>query len=109
MDLETAKAWMQGVNMLGTFALGIWMYLERRSDKTNERVAELWQRLEQTDRAVSALKTTAQTAPTHGDIARVYDSLNTLAGTVNQLVGENRGQTDTLRLILNQITQKGLQ
>lgn len=109
MDLETLKAWMQAVNMLGTFALGIWMYLERRSDKTNERVAELWQRLEQTDRDVSALKTTAQAAPTHGDIARVYDSLNTLAGTVNQLVGENRGQTDTLRLILNQITQKGLQ
>lgn len=109
MDLESLKAWMQAVNMLGTFALGAWMYLERRSDKTNERVTELAQRLEQIDRDVSSLQSTSQAAPTHADIARVYDSLNTLAGTVNQLVGENRGQTDTLRLILNRITEKGLQ
>lgn len=109
MDLETLKAWMQAVNMLGTFALGAWMYLERRNDKTNERVAELSQRVEQIDRDLSSLQSTAQAAPTHADIARVYDSLNTLAGTVNQLVGENRGQTDTLRLILNRITEKGLQ
>ena len=109
MDAETIKVWLQGINMVGTFALGVWLYLEKRSDKTNERVVELSQRVEQIDRDLSSLQSTAQAAPTHADIARVYESLNTLAGTVNQLVGENRGQTDTLRLILNRITEKGLQ
>lgn len=43
-----------------------------------------------------------------GDLAKVYESINSLAATVHVLVGENRGQSDTLRLILNQITQRGL-
>jgi hypothetical protein len=54
------------------------------------------------------LKTTAENALNHGDLAKVYESVNKLSATVNQLVGENRGQSDTLRLILNQITAKGM-
>lgn len=108
MDVETIKAWLQGINMLGTFALGVWLYLEKRSDKTNERVSELAAKVEKLDKDVSALEGAAGSAPNHADLAKVYDSINELAKTVNQLVGENRGQTDTLRLILNQITQKGL-
>lgn len=108
MDIETAKVWLQAINMLGTFALGVWLYLEKRSDKTNERVTELAKQVEHLDKDVTGLKASANQAPNHGDLAKVYESINGLATTVNQLVGENRGQTDTLRLILNQITQKGL-
>lgn len=108
MDAETIKVWLQGINMLGTFALGIWLYLEKRSDKTNERVSELAAKVEKLDKDVSALEGAAVSAPNHADLAKVYDSINDMAKTVNQLVGENRGQSDTLRLILNQITQKGL-
>ena len=41
MDLENIKVWLQAINMLGTFALGVWLYLEKRSDKTNDRVGAL--------------------------------------------------------------------
>lgn len=105
---DTLRIGLQAVNLLGTAAIGVWMYLERRNDKTNDRVTELVARVETIDRDVAALKQTAQAAPSHADLAKVYDSINTLAGTVNQLVGENRGQTDTLRLILNRITEKGM-
>ena len=108
MDHEILKTWLQVINMIGTFGLGCWLYLERRSDKTNERVGELSNRVEQLDKKISALEASADLAPDHTDLAKVYDSINGLAATVNQLVGENRGQSDTLRLILNQITQKGL-
>lgn len=108
MDAETIKVWLQGINMVGTFALGVWLYLEKRSDKTNERVTELAGKVEQLDKDVSALEATAVAAPNHSDLAKVYESINSLSATVNQLVGENRGQSDTLRLILNQITQKGM-
>jgi hypothetical protein len=57
---------------------------------------------------ISYLEANAKKSPTHGDIAKVYESLNTLSATVNQLVGENRGQSDTLKLILNQIAAKGM-
>lgn len=108
MDAETIKIWLQGINMLGTFALGVWLYLEKRSDKTNERVKELAEKVEQLDKNVSTLEATSEAAPNHSDLAKVYESINGLAATVNQLVGENRGQTDTLRLILNRITEKGM-
>lgn len=109
MDIETLKVWLQAVNMIGTFALGVWLYLEKRSDKTNERVEELAARVEKIDKDVTSLEASNATAPNHADLSKVYESVNKLAGTVNQLVGENRGQSDTLRLILNHITQKGLQ
>ena len=108
METETIKLWLQAINMLGTFALGVWLYLEKRSDKTNERVTELAGRVEQLDKDVSAMQASAENAPNHADLGRVYESINKLAATVNQLVGENRGQSDSLRLILAQITQKGM-
>jgi ABC-type transporter Mla subunit MlaD len=108
LDIETFKVWLQGINMLGTFALGVWLYLEKRSDKTNERVTLLAKEVDELDKAVTGLQASTEAAPNHADIAKVYESINELAATVNQLVGENRGQSDTLRLILNQITQRGM-
>lgn len=99
---------MQGINMLATGGLWLWLRMERRNDKTNEYVAELAAKVEQLDKDFSALQASAESAPNHGDLAKVYEAINGLAATVNQLVGENRGQTDSLRLILNQITQKGM-
>lgn len=105
---ELFKLALQGINMVGTFALGVWLYLEKRSDKTNERVTELASKVDTMDKDVAALKASSESAPNHGDIAKVYEAINKLAGTVNQLVGENRGQSDTLRLILSRITEKGM-
>lgn len=108
MDAETIKIWLQGINMIGTFSLGCWLYLEKRSDKTNARVTELAAKVDGLDRDLSALQSAAAAAPSHADLSKVYESINALAGTVHQLVGENRGQSDTLRLILNRITEKGM-
>lgn len=46
--------------------------------------------------------------PSNADLGKVYESVNKLAATVNKLVGENQGQSDTLRLILNRIMEKGM-
>lgn len=120
MDPDTIKIWLQGINMVGTFALGVWLYLEKRSDKTNEKVEEIAEKVGSLDRDVIGLKAGIDGAPNHDHLAKVYEAIKaqgessnkqieSLAATVNQLVGENRGQSDTLRLILNQITQKGMQ
>lgn len=107
-ELIDMRVWLQAINMLGTFAIGVWLYLEKRSDKTNDRVSDLATAVEKLDKEVSALQARANDAPNHGDLAKVYKSINDLAATVNQLVGENRGQSDTLRLILKRITEKGM-
>jgi len=108
MEPESIRIWLQGLNMLGTFAIGVWMYLEKRNDKTNDRITELAGKVDTLDKDVAGLKKSSDTAPNHADLAKVYESINGLSATVNQLVGENRGQSDTLRLILNRITEKGL-
>lgn len=108
MEPESIRIWLQGLNMLGTFAIGVWMYLEKRNDKTNDRITELAGKVDTLDKDVAGLQKSADTAPNHADLGKVYDSINKLSATVNQLVGENRGQSDTLRLILNRITEKGL-
>lgn len=101
------RDWLLTISMIGHFSYTAWAYVERRSDKTNERMAELSAKVEKLDKDVAALEATTEAAPNHADLGKVYESINTLAGTVNQLVGENRGQSDTLRLILNQVMQKG--
>lgn len=102
------RVWLQLINMVGTFALGVWLYLEKRSDKTNDRITDLAVKVDALDKDVSSLKTTAQNAPDHKDLAKVYESINGLSSTLNQLVGETRVQSDNLKLVLNQITQKGM-
>lgn len=101
-------AWIQLINMLGTFALGVWLYLEKRNDKTNERITDLGKKVDELDRGVSNLEVSTSAAPNHADLGKVYEAMNRQGETLNQLVGENRGQSDTLRLILNQVMQKGL-
>lgn len=107
MDLDV-KTWLQAINMLGTFALGCWLYLEKRSDKTNERVTQLAEEVDELGKAVTGLKAGAESAPSHADLSRVYDSINELAEKVNQLVGESESQSQTLRQILNRIIEKGM-
>lgn len=71
------------------------------SEKHSSEIAGLSGRMARLESAVAA-------APDHDDLGKVYVAINELSGTVNQLVGENRGQSDTLRLILNRITEKGM-
>ncbi len=108
LEMIDMRFWLQAINMIGTFAIGVWLYLEKRSDKTNDRVTDLAKSVEKLDKDVSVLQASQKDAPSHGDLGKVYESINGLAATVNQLVGENRGQSDTLRLILNRITEKGM-
>lgn len=100
-------------NFVLTWGVALYMYMTNKTKATNARIGKLEEDLSSDIREHSErlthLETIAESAPTHGDIGKVYESLNTLAATVNQLVGENRGQTDTLRLILNRITEKGMQ
>ncbi len=102
------RDWLLTISMLAHFGQTLYAYIERRGDKTNERIGELAGKVDQLDKDVTELKSSARAAPTHSDIGKVYESINGLAETVHQLVGENRGQSDTLRLILNQIAQKGM-
>ena len=62
---------IQMANMLANFGIGAWLYLEKRNDKTNERITELAGKVTQMDMDVAALKSSTQSAPSHNDLAKV--------------------------------------
>lgn len=112
MDMEWMTFGFQVLQFITTGGIGVYVYLSNKDKVTNDRIGKLEDELDdkfngQGER-IAKLEAVSMAAPSHNDIAKVYESLNTLAATVNQLVGENRGQSDTLKLILNQITTKGM-
>lgn len=113
------RDWLLTISMLGHFSYTLWAYLEKRNDKTNEKIVALTAEVAALESDMTVLRASAKNAPNHADLSRVYEAIKSqgektnntislLAATVHQLVGENRGQTDTLRLILNRMTEKGL-
>lgn len=117
-------------NFILTWGVALYMYLANKNKATNERInaleADVETRLERHTEAedkkfagittalnensqrIQHLETTVEQAPTHHDLAKVYEAQNRSDEKLNQLIGENRSQSDTLRLILNQITTKGM-
>lgn len=117
-------------NFILTWGVALYMYLANKNKATNERIntleAEVETKLERhtkaedqkfsriTDalsknsRQIQHLETTVEMAPTHHDLAQVYEAQKRSDEKLNQLIGENSSQSDILRLILNQITTKGM-
>ena len=134
MVFENIGAWLQGINMLGTLALGAWLYLEKRNDKTNQRITDLNETVVQVEKDVSGLKGTCEScqvgtltdrigeleknvaglqattgrAPDHHDLEKVYEAINELAEKVDTLVGGFDSQSATLRQILNRVIERGM-
>lgn len=107
-SMEWMKLAVMALGLVFNVAAYLYMRASNRDKATKEQIEKLEEDIaDQTDR-ITKLETYSGSAPRHSDLSKMYDSLNTLSATVHQLVGENRGQSDTLKLILNQITAKGM-
>ncbi|MEY4593565.1 MAG: hypothetical protein RIR18_2460 [Pseudomonadota bacterium] len=95
-------------NLLATMINIGWSVLEKRGDKTQSQMKELAKRVEDLDRDMIALQTSSDAALTHDDLSKVYETIKKTDEKLNTLIGENRTQSDTLRLIQNHIVHKGL-
>ncbi len=97
------------IALLGQIANAAWLYIERRNDKTNQRISDQAERMDTIEKDLSGLIATSKGAPTHHDLANVYHAQNRTDEKLNQLIGETRSQSDLLRLIMAQITKKGME
>jgi hypothetical protein len=117
-------------NFILTWGVALYMYLANKNKATNERINTLETDVEakierhteaenkkfegitvalgDNSQRIQHLETTAEMAPTHHDLAKVYESQNKSDEKLNKLIGENETQSAILRTILTQITQKGL-
>lgn len=112
MNREEVAIAISIANFLMTWGVALYMYLTNKNKATNERISELEDDFAEEIgghvQRIAKLETTAINAPSHADLAKMYESINDLAKSVNQMLGETRGHSDTLRLIMNQITEKGM-
>lgn len=115
-----AGMWALGRTFLGQYGSMLSAQLAAHRESENAREANIARRLDNleaevdarmTDHAtrISRLEGIVSKAPTHDDLSKLYEKQNETARTLATLLGEVKGQGDTLRLILNQIAQKGMQ
>lgn len=88
-----------GVSLCWNIGSTVWMYWDKRSDKTADKLRALENQVVQLKVDVEKIQAAAESAPTHNDLAKVYEAVNKTNETVHQLVGENRRQSETLHLI----------
>lgn len=99
MDLEIVKTALMVINMLGTLAIGTWLYLEKRSDKTNARIDDAEKTLKGHATKLAKLEVGSENAPTHADLGDLHERISAVAEGVSELTGEFSGVRRTLDLI----------
>ncbi len=103
MDAETIKLALQATNMLGTLAIGIWMYLEKRGDKTNDRITDLAkdtkEDLDDHGNRLATLEGKVAAAPTHDDIGGIHDRITEVVKLQERMAGEFQTVKGTLNMI----------
>ncbi|MFN3985723.1 MAG: hypothetical protein ACK4KV_09535 [Rhodocyclaceae bacterium] len=57
---------------------------------------------------IARLDALAEKAPTHDDLGKLYDKVNSTAENVAAIAGEMKGINGNLRMILNRIAERGL-
>lgn len=112
MSREEITMALAVANFVLTWGVALYMYLANKNKATNERIGkledDLVDKIEGHTGRITHLETVAEMAPSHHDLAQVYEGQKKSDEKLNQLIGEVRGVTDILRLMMAQITQKGM-
>lgn len=112
MDMQLIALGLSGANFALTWGLGFYVHIVNKNKATNERISQLERdvsvKLDGHAARIAHLEGLTEKAPTHEDLGRLYDKQNETARSVSQMAGELKGMNDTLRLILNRITERGM-
>lgn len=107
MDFEVVKTGLTVVNMVGTFGIGVWLYMEKRSDKTNARIDVVETSLKTHGEQLAHLEAKAEGAPTHDDLSELHEKVNKVGEGVKELTGEFKGVRNLLATIHQHLLSGG--
>ena len=104
------REWLLTISMIGHFANMVYGYIERRNDKTNEKIADLTTKIEALEDEllmkidhhigrVTRLEAQAESSPNHGDLNRIHARIDDVAGQIKHLAGEFSASSKTIDLI----------
>lgn len=119
MDSIDLKTIAVIVNAIGNLAIGAWLYMDRKNDRTNVRIDEIGgrvkaldshiaEKLEAQSGRISHLEAHAEESPTHDDLGSLYDKVHSVDNKVSAQGGKIDSIESTVRMILSRITEKGM-
>lgn len=112
IDFAQITPYLVAANIVMTWALAFYVHLVSKNKATDDSVAELKTQIAADKQAhaerISRLEVVSEKAPTHADLATVYEKLNRVAESNSRMEGQLDGVADTLRLILNRIAERGM-
>ncbi|MDD5391190.1 MAG: hypothetical protein PHD37_17775 [Gallionellaceae bacterium] len=110
MDLELAKFLFQVLTFLVAGGTGFYVFMSNKNKVTNDRIEKLEDDIrddigKQGERIAKLESGTAK----HGDLSDIHNKINGVAKDVSSMTGALSGISDSLKLIMNKIIDKGMQ
>lgn len=106
MTYEQIKIWIDVAQFAVMSAIGVWLYLERRNDKTNSRVTELSAKLEAHDGRLVRVETKVVHLPQVSDLEKLYERVRAVDHRTSHMEGEFHEVRRTLALIHEYLMNK---
>lgn len=101
--IEEIKFGFQVLQFLITGALGFYVYMSNKDKVTNDRIGsletEIDKKIDSHSERLARVEALTEKAPTHEDLARVYEKVNQVSACVNRLEGEFAGVSRVVNLI----------
>jgi phage shock protein A len=89
MDIGLFGEWLDVIYKIAMAAFGIWLYLDRRNDKTHLRISQLEERIDNrldghSDR-LTRVETALTNQPTHDHLAEIYREIRKVTDAVSAM------------------------
>ena len=103
MNIGLFGEWLDVIYKVGVAVFGVWLYLDRRNDKTHVRINKLEERIDgrldgHSDRIVR-VETKLTKQPTHDNLAELYREIRKVAETISILATSQASLQATLESV----------
>lgn len=120
MDYTVADFWWKVAITLINAGIGWYLWYERRSDVTNQRIGKIEETMDKSLDNISfrltSLESDTRHAPTHLDLSKLYERISgtehllgerieEVGGAVRRIEGENAAQTRILNLVYESLVK----
>ncbi len=112
--------WLDVAYKIGMAVFGVWLYLDRRNDKTNSRIVKLEIQIgekldglesrlddrldDHSDRLVK-VETNVGNQPTHTDLGKLYDELRVVSKSIADIATTQASNGATLNGVREQVSR----
>ena len=111
MDMEVIKFGFQVIQFLLTGGVMVYVYLVNKDKVTNDRIErledDLDEKLDGQGERIAKLETRADGQPTHEDLSKLHEKINTVSKDISNLSGQFIGVNTLLQTIHRHLMKQG--